>query len=68
MNVCGMHFHDRKHRYREPAIQPVPLTSMPNTLVDNAKQCIHRHCTNTPIKNRDYCPMHVVVGLTMASV
>lgn len=65
-----MHFHDRKHRYREPgkACGPVPPPSMPNTLVDNAKQCIHRHCTNPPIKNRDYCPMHVVVGLAMASV
>lgn len=72
-NVCGLHFHERNHRYRDPGLNdetksPGRPSSLPDMLGIRAIRCNQPRCPNTPIANRDYCPMHVVVGRPMASV
>jgi hypothetical protein len=76
VNVCGMHFHERKHRYREPDesdqdkdVQPGPRPSMPNTLGGNIG-CGIEGCDQRPLSTGEYCPKHVLVRprMAMASV
>jgi hypothetical protein len=72
VNVCGLHFHDRNHRYRDPGENtenksPGRPSPKPDKLASRAIRCIQPNCPNTPIASRDYCPMHVVVGRSMAS-
>ena len=64
-NVCGLHFHDRKHRWRDPSgdgqgqnIQPVSRPSRPNTLGNNAQRCSIEGCDDRPLSTGMHCAKH----------